>query len=81
MSTNQKIQSIIHQVRDEIAGRMMEHPADQPDVRWTVTPDPDTAGAIRVEFEARVVNPDQGFEDDWSWADCIVIGPRARRIC
>ena len=72
-----KFQTTIHALRDEIATGIVEDAADQPEVRWTVKPD---GNAFAVEFEARIVNPDQGYESDWSWQDRIILTARGRRI-
>lgn len=72
-----RFQTAIHARRDEIAQEIIEDSADQPEVRWTVEPDGD---AFAVEFEARIVNPDQGYESDWFWQDRIIITRRGRRV-
>ena len=73
-----KFQAVIHARRDEIAEKIMEDPADQPEVRWTVEPEED--GMFAVEFEARVINPDHGYESDWFWQDRIIITRRGRLV-
>lgn len=75
---NKAQNQVIAAHRDAIAAEIIEAPNDQPDVRWSATHEDD--GALRVRFESRVVNPDQGYESDWYWADEICIGPRGRLI-
>jgi len=72
-----KFQAVIHARRDEIAKSIIEDAADQPDVRWTVEPDGEH---FAVEFEARIVNPDQGYSSDWSWQDRIIVTRRGRLV-
>ena len=72
-----KFQAVIHARRDAIADSIMEDAADQPEVRWTVEPEGDN---FAIEFEARIVNPDQDYSSDWSWQDRIIVTKRGRLV-
>ena len=72
-----KILNIIHARRNEIARDIVEHPSDQPDVRWTVEKEDNR---VFVTFEASIVNPDTGYSSPWSWQDRIAITKLGRKI-